>query len=93
MPPKNEVLSQVRKDMLDTFSTESGEKILRWLVQRCDFDKAVWNFDPYEITFREGRRSIIIDILNELRNPMLSEPRKLVSELESPVYERAEVED
>lgn len=97
MPPSNEQaeVSRIRKDMIATFTTEQGQKVLRYLMRRCHLDgtSTTERFDPYESMFRDGERSVIVGILAIMQKPVLSEPKELLGELEQGRYDYTEPGD
>ena len=98
MPPENEQsqVSDLRKDMIATFSTAEGEKILKWLMMQCNFDSTVQTFDPYEAMFGEGRRSLVALMLQTMQKSTLSDPQGLTEELATARFqytERGDAED
>lgn len=48
------------------FTTPEGKKILQDLAIRCNYDRSSFDPDPIKMAYREGRRSVVLDILNIL---------------------------
>ncbi len=92
MPPSDEQaeVSPIRADMIATFSTTEGERVLRWLMLQCNFDSTVRTFDPYEAMFSEGRRSLVALILQNMQKPTLRDPQKLTEELAEAQFQYTE---
>ena len=95
MPPNNEQTegSLLREDMIATFSTVEGEKVLKWLMLQCNFDSTVQTFDPYEAMFSEGRRSLVALILQTMQKSTLSDPQGLTEELAAARFQYTEQGD
>ena len=94
MPPNDQdQISDIRKDMIATFATESGEKVFAWLIRQCKFDSTLMVFDPYEALFYEGKRSVIVDMLNVMQDPRLKDRQRALSSMEPPLYEVTEPGD
>ena len=95
MPPENEQpqVSDLRKDMIATFSTESGEKVFAWLLDQCGFVRTINVIDPYEVMLWEGRRSVVVDMLREMQDTRLKDRQRAITSLEPPVYAVTETAD
>lgn len=95
MPHENEQpqVSDMSKDMIATFSTEQGEKVFSWLLHECRFDSTVGVYDPYKALFWEGRRSVILDMLDIMQDPRLKDRRGAIASREVPVYTVTEAAD
>lgn len=93
MPPNEDQISDIHKDMIFTFSTEPGERVFAWLIERCGFDRTINVIDPYEVMLWEGKRSVVVDMLNEMQDPRLKSRQRAITSMEPPVYEVTEAGD
>lgn len=48
------------------FLSPEGKEVLKDLAMHCNYDNTSFNKDPYRMAFEEGRRSVVLDILNRL---------------------------
>ena len=71
-------LEQMKKDYLDTFSTESGKKVLADLEKTCFVNKTTYSPEKGRILLNEGMRFVVVHIKN-MMNFDLKELRKLSS--------------
>ena len=73
---KNEIVSEIQKLQKDLknayyrlFNTEDGRKVLADLTKTCGYNTSsvcVQSPDPYQTFFAEGKRYVILHILNKL---------------------------
>jgi hypothetical protein len=71
-----DVKKQRQADFASTFGTESGQKVLRNLMAFCN----LWSqttIDPDQLLFAEGQRSVILYILEEMRQSAM-DPAKFI---------------
>jgi hypothetical protein len=57
---------QQKKDYEITFDTSEGKRVLADL-QSAYYHRGSYSKDPYETAYREGQRSVIIRILNLIK--------------------------
>lgn len=57
-----EKLQALKTDYINTFSSESGKKVLKDLVDRCFVKNTTFAGDVNQMIFNEGTRSIILHI-------------------------------
>lgn len=48
------------------FNTEDGQRVLRDLLQSCNFTTTSFSTDPYQMAFNEGARSVVLRLLDTL---------------------------
>ena len=60
-------LKQLRIDYKQTFTSESGVKVLEDLKKRCSFNTTTFvQGDSHDTAFREGQRAVVLFINNML---------------------------
>ncbi len=61
-------MSATRRAYQTVFSTPEGELVLYDLMTRCGvLETSQVNGDPHMVAFREGRRSVALDLINAMR--------------------------
>lgn len=72
---KKVALAQIRINYQQCFATPEGEKVIADLIDECGFIRSsMVDGDPYGTAFNEGKRQVIVDILNKLN----TDPEKLL---------------
>lgn len=52
------------------FLSHEGRLVLKDMAVNCSYDRTVFNKDALKMAYEEGRRSVILDILNRLAYTM-----------------------
>ena len=60
-------MDQFSKDIKELFSSKTGERILA-NMKTAYGDRISFTKDPYETAFKEGQRSIYLEIKNVMEN-------------------------
>jgi|TARA_B100000035_G_scaffold311671_1_gene321652 hypothetical protein len=63
---ENKDHKQLKKDYQGTFDTKEGKRVLDDL-KSAYYHRGSYQKDPYETAFREGQRSVIIRIINLMK--------------------------
>lgn len=67
MPDEREdILKQLQQDYRNTFSTESGKRVLKDLENICFYKSTVFAPDNNVMAFKEGNRAVYLHILTIL---------------------------
>ncbi len=69
MPGKRD---QLDADYVAVFSTEHGERVLRDMMSRCCFWEPTFDQSPQAAAFNEGKRSVVLYILECVRPKQMS---------------------
>ena len=69
MPGK---LDQLDADYVAVFSTEHGERVLRDLMSGCYFWQNTCEESTHKTAFNEGRRNVVLEILDHVRPNKMS---------------------
>lgn len=56
-------LEAKKKKYIECFSTSSGQEVLEDLKRMCYYEYTTFSKDPYELAYREGIRSVVLQIL------------------------------
>ena len=64
------------------FGTKEGRRVLKDLMENCNFFGTTFDENPYSMYFKEGERSVVARILDSMR----LDPEKLRKEMESPDF-------
>lgn len=68
MVPEQTPGDRIDADFETTFSTEAGQKVLRWLMDNTSmWGETSFDLDPYATAYNEGRRSVTLQILERVR--------------------------
>ena len=63
----NREYNQLKKDYQFTFDTKEGKRVFADLKEAYYHRSSYQKNDPYETAFREGQRSVIIRIINLIK--------------------------
>lgn len=75
-----EAVDQVDGDYQHVFGSEEGERVLRDLMKgACIWGESSYDPNPYATAYNEGRRSIILQILEHMRRKWT--PQEFADEL------------
>lgn len=62
---------QLVRDYQDTFASDFGKRVLKDLMNKCKLNSTSFvRGDPYETTFYEGNRDVILYILDMMQRQM-----------------------
>ena len=67
MPSDEDELKQLKQDYRITFTSKEGERVLADLRSAYYHRGSFIKGDPYETSHREGQRSVLIRIINLLK--------------------------
>lgn len=67
MDIENKDHKQLKQDYQNTFDTPEGKRVFADLNSAYYHRSSYTKDDPYETTFREGQRSVIIRIINLIK--------------------------
>ena len=62
--PTFQELKQLREYYKNTFSTDSGKRVLANLEQLCFIHSTTFSQIPYITSFNEGKRTVVVQIQN-----------------------------
>ena len=67
-------LQQRRQDVLDTFTSEAGERVLQRLMDGNGVKHTTFVAgDPYSTAYMEGKRSVVLEILGTMGRALTPE--------------------
>ena len=67
MPSDEDKLKQLKQDYRITFSSKEGERVLADIQSAYYHRGSYSKNDPHETSYREGQRSVIIRIINLMK--------------------------
>ena len=67
MPSDEDELKQLKQDYRITFASKEGERVLADLQSAYYHRGSYSKNDPHETSYREGQRSVIIRIINLMK--------------------------
>ena len=67
MPSDEDILKQLKQDYRITFSSKEGERVLADIQSAYYHRGSYSKNDPHETSYREGQRSVIIRIINLMK--------------------------
>ena len=67
MPSDEDILKQLKQDYRITFASKEGERVLADLQSAYYHRGSFIKNDPHETSYREGQRSVIIRIINLMK--------------------------
>lgn len=62
-------ITRLRDDVRRTFASDHGKRVLTWLIAHCHMHETsvTETFETNETMFREGEKSVVLDILSFLQ--------------------------
>jgi hypothetical protein len=66
MADRDDELKQLKQDYQITFSSKEGERVLADITSAY-YHRSSFKNDPYETAYREGQRSVIIRVINLIK--------------------------
>ena len=87
-------VSQIQ-DYKDTFTSDSGERVLLDLMERCDMLNSTRNLDDPNtdnMIFREGQRNVVLRILTLVEKDM-KQLRILIKQREEQIRQEGDLYD
>ena len=70
------------KDVLNVFGSENGKEVLRYLMKSYYHITSYVKNDAYETALNEGKRAVVIDLLDKLSADCPKEANQLLAEIE-----------
>jgi hypothetical protein len=71
------------KDLINVFGTETGKAVFKYLLKSYYHPPSFVRGDAYETAYNEGRRIVMIDILDKMAADCLVEADRLLAEVGS----------
>ena len=66
MADRDDELKQLKQDYQITFSSKEGERVLADITSAY-YHRSSFKNDPYETAYREGQRSVLIRVINLMK--------------------------
>lgn len=67
---KNKQIQELTKTYQRIFKSQDGETVLQDLEKRCNVHNTSFSNDPYETSYREGQRQVVLFIKSIInKNP------------------------
>lgn len=69
----------LKQAFCETFATEHGKKVLKWMMEQCSYQRPIIVADPHTgeslntTLYAEGRRTLYLRIRNYLHRDILSQ--------------------
>lgn len=70
------------KDLVNVFGSETGKAVLKYLMKSYYHPPSFVRGDSHETAFNEGRRNVMIDILDKMSADAPGAANRLIAEIE-----------
>lgn len=70
------------KDLVNVFGSQTGKAVLKYLLKSYYHPASYVRGDSHEIAYNEGRRAVLIDILDKMTADCPEAANRLIAEME-----------